>query len=50
MLWEVSIHCVHIIEARRPDIIVIRKREKECMNIDITAAGDKRYMKNRRKL
>ena len=40
LLWDVNIQCDHIIEARRPDIVVINKQEKSCLIIDIAILGD----------
>ena len=40
LLWNVNIQCNHIIEVRRPDIVVINKQEKSCLIIDIAIPGD----------
>ena len=42
LLWDVNIQCDHVIEARRPDIVVVNKQEKECTIIDIALPADKR--------
>ena len=42
LLWDVNIQCDHIIEARRPDIMVINKQERSCLIIDIAIPGDVR--------
>ena len=42
LLWDVNIQYDHIIEARRPDIVVINKQEKSCLIIDIAILGDVR--------
>ena len=42
LLWDVNIQCDHIIEARRPDIVVINKQERSCLIIDIAIPGDVR--------
>lgn len=48
MLWDVSIQCDHRIEARRPDIFVLEKREKECTLKDIGVPRDKRIHEKQR--
>ena len=42
LLWDVNIQCDHIIEARRPDIVLINKQEKSCLIIDIAIPGEVR--------
>ena len=34
ILWDVTIQTDHVIEARRPDMEIINKTEKECKIID----------------
>ena len=34
-LWDVNVQCDNVIEARRPDIIVIDKKERKGIIIDI---------------
>ena len=29
LLWDVNIQCGHVIEARRPDIVVVNKQERK---------------------
>ena len=29
LLWDVNIQCDHVIEARRPDIVVVNKQERK---------------------
>ena len=41
-LWDVNIQCDHVIEARRPDIVVVNKQERKCTIIDIAVKADKR--------
>ena len=31
LLWDVNIQCDHVIEARRPDIVVVNKQEKSAL-------------------
>ena len=40
LLWDANIQCNHIIEARRPDIVVINNQEKSCLITDIVIPGD----------
>ena len=37
-----NIQCVNVVEARRPDIIVMRKKEKKRISVDIAIPGDSR--------
>ena len=40
--WDLNIQCDHVIEARRPDIVVVNTQEKKCTFIDIAIPADKR--------
>ena len=42
ILWDFSIQTNHIIEARRPDLVVVDKKERSCKIIDFTVPGDSR--------
>ena len=42
VLWDFNIQCDHIIEARRPDIVIVDKEKKVCKIIDIAIPGDSR--------
>ena len=42
ILWDFNIQCDHVIEHRRPDIVVVDKKEKSCQIIDIAVPGDLR--------
>ena len=42
VLWNINIQCDHLIEARRPDLIVIDKKEQKWMIIDIAVPADVR--------
>ena len=42
ILWDFTIHCNHMIEARRPDIMVIDKVKKKTIIIDVAIPGDTR--------
>ena len=40
ILWDFSIQTDHVIEARRPDLVVIDKKERSCKIIDFAVPGD----------
>ena len=40
VLWDINIQCDNVIEARRPDIIVIYKKERKGIIIDIAVPAD----------
>ena len=42
ILWDFSIQTDHIIEARRPDLVVVDKKERICKIIDFAVPGDSR--------
>ena len=42
ILWEVCIQCDYVIEARRPDFVIINKEDKNCFIVDIVIHGDSR--------
>ena len=42
ILWDINIQCDNIIQARRPDIVLIDKNKKTGIIIDIAVPGDKR--------
>ena len=42
ILWDFSIQTDHVIEARRPDLVVVDKKEKICEIIDFAVPGDSR--------
>jgi len=42
ILWDVNIQTDHIIEHRRPEIVVVHKENKMALLIDIAVAGDTR--------
>ena len=49
ILWDFTIQCHQIIDARRPDIAVVDKVKKETMIIDATIPGDTRVCDKERK-
>ena len=42
ILWDFSIQTDHIIKARRPDLVVVDKKERSCKIIDFAVPGDSR--------
>lgn len=42
ILWDINIQCDNVIQARRPDLIVIDKKRKEACIVDIAVPADKR--------
>ena len=42
VLWDINVQCDNVIEASRPDIIVIDKKEREGIIIDIAVQADVR--------
>ena len=38
--WDFSIQTDHVIEARRPDLVVVDKKERSCKIIDFAVPGD----------
>ena len=42
LYWDFNIYTDHVIEARRPDIVLVKKETKECVVIDIAVPGDVR--------
>ena len=41
-MWDFSIQTDHVIEARRPDLVVVDKKERSCKIIDFAVTGDSR--------
>ena len=42
ILWDFSIQTDHVIEARRPDLVVVDKKRRTCKIIDFVVPGDSR--------
>ena len=42
ILWDFNIQTDHLIEHRRPDIVVVNKKDSTCDIIDVAVPGDKR--------
>ena len=49
VLWDTNVQCDNMIEARRPDIIVIDKEERKGIIIDIAVPADVRVGKKKGK-
>ena len=49
VLWDVNVQCDNVIGARRPDIIVINKKERKGIIIDIAVPADVRVGEKERK-
>ena len=41
-MWDFSIQSDHVIEAWRPDLVVVDEKERSCKMIDFTVLGDSR--------
>ena len=51
ILWKFNIQTNHLIQHRRPDIVVLYKTERKCHRIDIDVSGDKRiYFREQEKI
>ena len=48
VLWDINVQCDNVIEARRPDIIVIDKKERKGLIIDIAVPADVRVEEKER--
>ena len=40
VLWDFNIQCDHVIEARRPDVMVVGKEDRVCKIINVTVPAD----------
>ena len=40
LLWDMNTQCDNVIEARRPDLVLVDKKKKACVIIDIAVPGD----------
>ena len=49
MLWDINVQCDNVIEGRRPDIILIDKKEQKGIIIDIAVPADVRVGEKERK-
>ena len=48
VLWDMNIQCDNVIEARRPDIVIIDKKEKSCIIVDVAVPADVRVHEKER--
>ena len=39
-MWHFSIQTDHVIEAQRPDLVVVDKKDRSCKIIDFAVPGD----------
>ena len=46
ILWDFIIQTNHVTEARRPDLVVVDKKERSCKIIDFAVPGDSRTVEN----
>ena len=42
ILWDINVQCDNVIQARRPDVIVIHKEKKQALIVDIAVPADTR--------
>ena len=42
IFWDMTIQCDHVIEARRPDIVVVEKENNKAILVDIASPSDHR--------
>ena len=40
LMWDFNVQTDRVIEHRRPDIILIKKKTKQCLIIDVASTGD----------
>ena len=50
ILWDFSIETDHVIEARRPVLVVVDKKERSCKIIDFAVPGDSRIEEEKDKI
>ena len=41
-MWDFSIQADHVIEAQRPDLFLVDKKERSCKIIDFAVPGESR--------
>ena len=49
-MWDFSIQTDHVIEAQRPDLVLVDKKERTCKIIDFAVPGDSRIAKEKDKI
>ena len=40
LIWDINIQCDNVMEARRPDLILVDKKVESCVIIDVAVPGD----------
>ena len=40
LTWNINIQCNNVIEAKRPELILVNKKAKSCVIIDVAIPGD----------
>ena len=50
ILWDFSVETDHVIEAQRPNLVVIDKKERSCKIIDFVFPGDSRIEEEKDKI
>ena len=50
ILWDFSVETDHVIEAQRPNLVVIDKEERSCKIIDFVFPGDSRIEEEKDKI
>ena len=40
LIWDINIQCDNVMEARRPNLILMHKKAKSCVAIDVAIPGD----------
>ena len=40
LIWNINIQCNNVTEARRPDLILVDRKAKSCVMIDVEIPGD----------
>ena len=40
LIWDINIQCDNVIEARRPNLILVDKKAKSCVITDVAIPGD----------
>ena len=50
ILWDFNINTDHVIDARRPDLLVVDKKERSCKIIDFAVPGDSGMEKEKYKI
>ena len=40
LIWDINVRCDNVMEAKRPDLILVDKKTKSCVIIDLAVPGD----------